>query len=222
MMRDCVHAMTGRGVLSLVRPLVLASASPRRRAFLQEMGLACEMVSPPEDAEPLPQPTEEPEAFAARAARMKAESVLALDGSRAGGASVKGAAILGADTIVALDGAILGKPRDEEEAFAFVQRLAGKEHHVYTACCLLLPDGVREVFAAGAAVRMGNWPESVLRAYAASGEGLDKAGGYAVQGHGAFLVERVTGSWSAVVGLPVAETVAALLRHGIIVPSPQG
>ena len=202
-------------LLRLTRPLFLASASPRREAFLREMGLACTVLAPPEHAEPFPALREAPDAFAARAARAKAEAVASLMDERVQNPFP---AVLGADTVVILDGRIFGKPRNGEEAFQFVRDLAGREHRVHTACCLCLGNGDVEVFAAEAFVRMGAWPEAVLRAYAACGEGLDKAGAYAVQGVGAFLVEAVRGSWSAVIGLPMAETVAALLRRGVAEP----
>lgn len=195
-------------VFRVVRSLVLASASPRRQDFLREIGLPRRIVRPPAAAEPGPFPGEKPAAFAARAAKAKADAVFAmLDGKEA---------VLGADTVVHLGPAILGKPENEAQALNFLLTLAGRSHTVRTACHLRLEDGGEEAFHGEAAVRMASWPESALRAYAATGEGLDKAGAYAVQGKGAFLVESVTGSWSSVIGLPVAETVAALVRHGII------
>ncbi len=204
--------MTQAFAFRSLRPLVLASASPRRREFLRGLSIEHTILPPPDTAEPLPEPGETPAAFAARAALLKAEAVAAMLPAKGAAAP----AVLSADTVVALDGQVLGKPRDTEEAFLHVQRLAGREHTVVTACVLRLPGGEKEEFAASAAVSMAAWPDSVLRAYAESGEGLDKAGGYAVQGIGAFLVSAVTGSWSAVVGLPVTETVRVLLRCGII------
>lgn len=193
----------------LLRPLVLASNSPRRKDFLRAMGIECRVVSPPEDAEPLPLPGEVAEKFAARAAKAKADAVFALLGE-------KDAVVLGADTVVFRDGKMLGKPEDTDAALTFLQALAGGAHTVRTACFLRLGEGGGASFHGEARVSMGTWPEAVLKAYAESGEGLDKAGAYAVQGLGAFLVESVSGSWSSVVGLPAAETVAILLEHGII------
>jgi MAF protein len=193
----------------LLRPLVLASNSPRRKDFLRAMGIACRVVSPPEDAEPLPLPGEVAEKFAARAAKAKADAVYTLLGE-------KDAVVLGADTVVFRDGKMLGKPQDMDAALAFLHTLAGGAHSVRTACFLRLGESGGVSFYGEARVSMGAWPKAVLKAYAASGEGLDKAGAYAVQGLGAFLVESVSGSWSSVVGLPAAETVAVLLEHGII------
>ena len=192
-------------------PFVLASASPRRRDFLTNLGIECNFIAPPEHAEPLPEPGEKPADFAARAARAKAEAVYgALGGS---------VAVLGADTAVYHDDVILGKPHDAAEALAFLEDIAGRSHFVRTACHLRFADSAGEIgidFFGEARVTMGSWPREALQAYAASGEGLDKAGGYAVQGLGSFLVSSVEGSWSSVIGLPVAETVKVLLQNGII------
>lgn len=193
-----------------LRPLVLASGSPRRREFLHALGVVCDIVAPPGWAEPTPRIGEAPADFAARAARAKAEAVFA----RTSG----DAAVLGADTVVHLGMEILGKPADTAQALRFLRRLAGTTHTVRTACYLKDRDGQGEAFFGEARVRMGDWPEEVLAAYAATGEGLDKAGAYAVQGAGSFLVAEVLGSWSGVVGLPAAETVAVLVRRGIIAP----
>lgn len=194
-------------------PLVLASASPRRRDFLAGLGIDCRFIAPPETAEPLPLPGESPGDFAARAARAKARSVhAALSGS---------VAVLGADTVVYHEGVILGKPRDAAEALAFLESLAGRSHFVRTACHLRVTRGGKTAdvdFYGEAEVAMGTWPREALRAYAESGEGLDKAGGYAVQGAGSFLVTGVVGSWSSIIGLPVAETVGVLLEKGVIAP----
>lgn len=206
-----IHTPGPAPFFTMRMPLVLASASPRRRDFLSSLGLAFRAESAPEEAEPLPFPGEAPETYVLRAARAKAAYVREHDGAPAAES-----AYLGADTTVVLDGGILGKPRDADEAFAFLRRLSGREHRVISAVSLCLPGGDEESFAVSAEVRMGAWPDTVLRAYAESGEPLDKAGGYAVQGRGAFLVERITGSWSAVVGLPLAELVALLLDKGVI------
>ncbi len=207
------RGMTNAYVFRTLRPLVLASGSPRRREFLRKMGIEHRVLPPPDTAEPVPEGGEAPATFAARAALLKAEAVARILRAEPEG---EPSVVLGADTVVVLKGAILGKPRDAKEAFSYLRRLAGREHRVITACALCLPDGTRAEFAADAAVDMAPWPDEVLRAYAATGEGLDKAGGYAVQGVGSFLTGGIRGSWSAVVGLPVAETTQALLRHNVI------
>ncbi len=198
-------------IFRLARPLVLASNSPRRREFLKAMGIDCRMVSPPEGAEPLPLEGEIPEKFAARAAKAKADAVYALLGEQ-------DVPVLGADTVVFRAGRMRGKPVDAASALEYLQTLSGGGHTVRTACHLRLGGGKSVAFYGEANVSMGTWPEAVLRAYALSGEGLDKAGAYAMQGLGAFLVESVSGSWSAVIGLPAAETVGVLLENGIIEP----
>lgn len=212
-MNDIGNTIHSPKMFRLARPLVLASNSPRRRDFLRAMGIDCTVMRPPEWAEPLPLAGEAPEKFAARAAKAKADAVHAA-------LEDKETAVLGADTVVFRGGRMLGKPSDAASAFAFLRELAGDAHLVRTACHLHLGTGKGISFHGEARVSMGAWPDEVLRAYAATGEGLDKAGAYAVQGLGAFLVESVSGSWSAVVGLPAAETVGTLLEQGIIEVAP--
>lgn len=199
------HAGPFRALL----PLVLASGSPRRREFLHSLGLSFEVYANGA-AEPDPLPGEPPADYACRAASAKAASVAAL---RPGGV------VIAADTVVALHGEIMGKPRDRADAVRMLSRLAGHTHEVVSACCVALPDGTRETFHAATRVTMWDAPPAALAAYAATGEPDDKAGAYGIQGVGAFLVESIDGSWSNVVGLPVAELVRLLLRHGIIEPA---
>ncbi len=189
-------------------PIVLASGSPRRREFLAGLGLDF-TVARPKRAEPMPTPGEAPDAFALRTARAKAEEVAPLYST---------AAVIAADTVVALEQEILGKPADEREALSMLQKLCGQEHVVYSACCIRLPNGQEECFCPASAVLMRDWPLPVLRAYVASGESADKAGAYAMQGLGAFLIECINGSWTNIVGLPLPEVVEVLLRHKIISP----
>ncbi|CAK7049179.1 MAG: dTTP/UTP pyrophosphatase [Desulfovibrio sp.] len=212
--------MHAPSLFRLREPLVLASASPRRREFLTQLGIECRFAAPPDHAEPSPLPGENPAAFAARAARAKAESVRETLGGEV--------AVLGADTVVYHEDVILGKPRNAAEALAFLEDISGRAHYVRTACHLFRARSECGAFSTDAGisffgeaeVTMGAWPRETLMAYAATGEGLDKAGGYAVQGLGSFLVTAVHGSWSAVIGLPVAETVRALLDAGVIEVAP--
>lgn len=217
--------------------LVLASASPRRRQFLAEWGLSFELTSPA-GAEPSPCPGELPDAYTRRAALAKAHAAAGLLAGKAQSLLHGKNIILAADTVVAVDGDILGKPRDRQDALNMLTRLSGRGHEVISAVCLLLPD-TRQ--AATGATQTGNtgsaalkpeelvfsdtsrvffhpWPEPVLRAYVATDEPCDKAGAYAIQGQGAFLVDRVEGSWSTVVGLPVTQLAALLLERGLILP----
>lgn len=221
--------------------LVLASASPRRRQFLAEWGVPF-VVLPAGDAEPAPLPGEVPAAYAGRMAAAKARAVaaaLAMEGLR--GMPL----VLAADTVVAADQNILGKPVGAGQALDMLRRLNGRVHEVASAVCLLLPQGcgqpvpdsqphVRESawggwrqlsFSDVSRVAFHRWPDAVLRAYVATGEPADKAGAYAVQGQGATLVARVEGAWSTVVGLPVTLLARLLLRLGLMRPcasSPQG
>ena len=155
---------------------------------------------------------ETPAAYALRAATAKARAVAA--SADAGADDL----ILAADTVVALGHDILGKPADDADALDMLRRLSGREHEVITGVCCLFPDGSSAGFADTSAVRFHAWPEDVLRAYVRSGEPADKAGAYAIQGQGAFLVESVHGSWSTVVGLPVSRLAALLLEGGWMRP----
>ena len=190
------------------QPIVLASGSPRRREFLGGLGLDF-TVARPKLPEPDPGRGEAPGDFALRVAKAKAAEIAPL---------YPGAAVIAADTVVALERQILGKPVDENQALCMLQTLCGREHVVYSACCVRLPDGQEEFFCPASRVHMRDWPLEALRAYAGCGESADKAGAYAVQGQGAFLIDRVDGSWTNIVGLPLAEVVDALLRHKIISP----
>lgn len=196
-------------VFTALKPLVLASGSPRRQEFLRGLGLDF-TVAAPTAPEPLPAPQEAPQAFALRAARAKAAEVAPL---------YPAAAVIAADTVVALEGEIMGKPASEDEAAAMLRRLAGRGHVVCTGCCLRLPEGREEAFCATSKVIMRAWPDAALRAYAAGGEPADKAGAYAIQGQGAFLVEQISGSWTNIVGLPLAELLDVLLAHGVVAPA---
>ena len=185
---------------------MLASASPRRREFLRLLGLDFELVRPA-GAEPQPQVGENPADYALRAARAK---------SLAAAKARPDAFVLGADTVVALEGEILGKPRDKRHALDMLLRLSGKSHEVISACCCCAPDGTTRYTAGNARVHFAPWPQEVLAAYAATDEVLDKAGAYAVQGQGAFLAQRIEGSVSAVVGLPMPQLTSLLLELGVI------
>ena len=152
------------------------------------------------DVQELRLPREAPVAYARRLARDKARAV-------------PGAWVLGADTIVVLDGDVLEKPRDAEDAFAMLRRLAGRRHEVITAICLIA-DGVAHEAVDTTTVVFRPVSEAFLRAYVATGEPLDKAGAYGIQGYGAALVERVEGDFFSVMGLPVRLVLDLLARAG--------
>jgi septum formation protein len=196
-----------------LRPLILASGSLRRQDLLRSAGFAFSVrPSPLEEKKPLP--GENPAEYARRAARAKAEAVLAgLDPEEAG------SAVLSGDTIVVLEGRILGKPASRALALEMLQSLAGREHTVITACCLLFWEGSKRrqaEFHLESRVSMWAAPPALLRAYAAGPEPMDKAGGYALQGSGGMLIRSVEGSWSNVLGLPLSEVIECLLEYGII------
>ena len=190
------------------KPLVLASNSPRRRMLLDEAGLVFE-VHPPNVAETL-RPSEEAPDAVARLAREKALSVA----GQLGASELR--VVLGADTIVVIDDSILGKPRDAEHAERMLARLCGRTHRVITGVAVARSDTmeVREL-QVESWVAMRTAPPAEIRAYVATGEPLDKAGAYAVQGEGRRFVSRVDGSETNVIGLPVEETLALLRSEGI-------
>ncbi|AGA71915.1 septum formation inhibitor Maf [Pseudomonas plecoglossicida] len=187
-----------------MNPLYLASGSPRRRELLAQIGVPFSVVSAPIDETPLP--NESAPAYVERLARAKAAAGLAcLEGP---------AVVLGADTAVVLDGRILGKPENREDALAMLADLSGREHQVLTA--VALSDGQRvHSLCVTSKVRFRAISAEEAQRYWASGEPADKAGGYAIQGLGAVFVTGLSGSYSAVVGLPLSETAELLGQFGI-------
>ena len=194
--------------------LILASASPRRADLLRAAGYAFETVAAAVDESI--RAGESPSVYVRRLAADK--SATAMDALKAGATSNPAAqpfspgdvVVLGADTTVVVDGEILGKPRDDEDAAGMLRKLSGKRHEVLTG--VSLRHGAHEVGRVETtAVYVRVVSEEELRWYAASGEGRDKAGGYAVQGLASRFIPRIDGSYSNVVGLPVA-CVAELLR----------
>jgi len=189
-----------------MKPLYLASGSPRRRELLTQIGVPFTAISA--DIDETPFAHESPSAYVERLARGKA------DAGRRSVVSGKPFCVLGADTAVVLDGKILGKPVDEADACAMLMMLSGKEHEVLTAIAVL--DGERcESQVVRSLVRFRAISREEAAAYWASGEPKDKAGGYGIQGLGAVFVAGLNGSYSAVVGLPVCESAELLGRFGI-------
>ncbi len=186
--------------------LVLASASPRRREFLERLGIAFTLV--PAEVDEALWPGESAEDAALRLAVSKARAVAALHPGRA---------VLAADTLVSLGSRILGKPEDQESARRMIELLSGRQHEVVTGYCLIHEDQ-EESGLAVSKVHFRRLSPAEIAAYVQSGEPLDKAGGYAVQGLGAALVEEVSGSYTNVVGLPLSRVVELLLRRGMIEP----
>jgi septum formation protein len=187
-------------------PLILASASPRRKEYFNRLGLEYRVL--PASLDETPELGESPCDFAQRMARGKAEQIAN---------SNPKSCVIGADTVVALDQRIFGKPQDAEDALAMLSTLQGRRHEVTTAFALIALDRkIKETEACTTQVTFGNFTESILAAYVATGEPADKAGAYGIQGKGGFLVQTLSGSYSNVVGLPVYELVQALLRHGLV------
>ncbi len=194
--------------LKTIGKLILASASPRRKSLLQELGLDFEIIEAQVEEKPVA--GESPQDFVMRAACDKAGDV-----TRENVASW----VLGADTVVVHGGRILGKPGDAEEALSVLQTLAGQKHLVHTGFCLM--NGKDDVLISRVVtteVWFYPFSRDIAAAYVATGESLDKAGAYGIQGSGGFLVERINGSYSNVVGLPLAEVVEELLRYKVATP----
>ncbi|MBV1704597.1 MAG: Maf-like protein [Hyphomicrobiales bacterium] len=190
--------------------LVLASASPRRLALLQQIGLDPDELTPA-DVDETPGKRELPRLLALRLAAEKAVAAHARNEAREGFA---GAYTLAADTVVAVGRRILPKCEIVEEASDCLALLSGRAHRVYTAVCLVTPDGKRRNRVVETRVRFKRLSREETKAYLASGEWRGKAGGYAIQGLAGAFVVKLVGSHSAVVGLPLAETVALLAGEG--------
>ncbi len=196
------------GGFAVVGELVLASASPRRQRFLRELGLDFQVMPAIIDERNLP--GEDPDNFVLRMAREKAEAI-----------SIQhpAACVLAADTIVVLDGEILGKPADAGDALAMLGRMAGRWHEVLTGFCLCRRSGPLFVCqVVKTKVLFRPLSAELIAAYVSTGEPLDKAGSYGLQGRGGFLVEKIDGSYSNVIGLPLAEVMEEMLGAGVAVP----
>jgi septum formation protein len=186
-----------------MRRLILASQSPRRAELLRMLGLSFE--TRPADIDETFGPGEDPVAHAERLAREKALAV-------AGGA--RDAVVVGSDTVVLVDGELLGKPRDERDAVRMLLRLEGRDHTVATGLAVAGADGIRSAVEQ-VTVRFRRFDEETAAAYVATGEPMDKAGAYGIQGRGATLVERIEGDYFAVVGLPLCRLILLLQEAGL-------
>ena len=182
--------------------LVLASRSPRRLQLLAQLGVA--VTVSPADVDETVGPGETPRDYVERIARQKVSVIEAPDNTR----------VLGADTAVVLDDSILGKPESPASAQRILQRLSGRTHSVFTAVALRSPGGMR-VVCVETRVTMRTLSPAECACYLASDEPWDKAGAYAIQGLGGAFVQRIDGSYSNVVGLPLCETLALLREAGI-------
>ena len=196
--------------------IYLASRSPRRLELLQQMGIACKTVLLREetnrsrDVDETPLASENPYVYVERMAKMKAEiGVL-----RARQRVMPPMPLLGADTIVVFNGTIFGKPADQADARRMLKLLSGTQHEVLTG--VAITDGTRLLHDTSISrVRFRDLTDAEIAAYIATNEPMGKAGAYAIQGMGAVFIERLEGSYSGVMGLPIFETSMLLSQFGI-------
>ncbi|MCA1778032.1 MAG: Maf family protein [Xanthomonadaceae bacterium] len=191
------------------QPLILASASPRRRELLARLVDA--FVVEPADIDEARRPGEAPREYVMRMAREKAEVVAARHPGRC---------VLGADTTVTLDEECLGKPDDAQAAAVMLQRLSGRAHHVLTSVWLVLPEAAGLGALSTTEVNFADVPSDWIASCIKSGEPMDKAGAYAIQGSAAVWIARLNGSYTGVVGLPLFETADLLRKAGLTGPDP--
>jgi septum formation protein len=189
--------------------LVLASASPRRAELLKAAGIEFDVM--PADVDEAMDVEDTPEGYVRRVAQLKAEAVLPRAGERP---------VLGADTIVIVGHAVLGKPSDTADAGRMLRLLSGREHSVMTGVCLINPaaeSGRVQMSTTRTSVEFAGLTDEEISWYVASGEPMDKAGAYAIQGLASRFVTRIEGSYSNVVGLPVALVYDLCKRAGLLV-----
>ena len=185
--------------------LVLASASPRRQELLRQIG--CDFRVVVSDAQELSESGMAPERMAVENARRKAEDVAMREGGTV--------PVLGADTVVAVDGIILGKPKDEADAARMLRLLSGRRHFVYTGIAFAYRGEIYE-HVEETTVWMDELSDEEIVAYIATGEPMDKSGAYAVQGRAAKFIPRVEGSFSNVVGLPLHAVMKLAQKAGVL------
>jgi len=196
--------MTGRPI-DTDNPLILASASPRRKRLLEQIRLPFKCVPSQVDEH---EPISDPETLCQRLSLKKASQVRADFGS---------VWVLGADTVVVVENRVLGKPGDEKEAADMLRQLSDREHRVITGFAIFPPSGPPvHSESVTTFVRIRQLREMEILSYVSTGEPFGKAGGYAIQGMGAFMVEAISGSYTNVVGLPLCALVKALLRTGAL------
>lgn len=205
--------------------VILASSSPRRKELLEQLGFSAKVI--PSNVEEKRRDGEEPEMYVKRLAREKVLAVVqrvqatqtpANDLSRALRQTQREEParwVVGADTVVVLEGHIFEKPTDTHDAFEMLLRLEGREHEVITGFCVYdLKKNKEGLQAVRTGVTFKTMSKTEIERYIAVGEGADKAGAYAVQGVGAYLVERIDGSYSNVVGLPLCQVVEMMQEMG--------
>jgi septum formation protein len=206
--------------MSTLQPRIyLASQSPRRRELLKQIGINFDLLllrNDPRrnlDVDETPQENENPVAYVQRISRAKAENGWDAVLSR----SLRPFPVLAADTTVTLDNRIFGKPRDREDAAATLHALSGRQHQVLSAVAVAFEDRV-ELLLSTTTVTLAALDEERIRRYVLTNEGHDKAGSYGIQGFAGAFVQRIEGSYTGVMGLPLCETVELLGRFGHPVP----
>jgi septum formation protein len=196
--------------------IYLASRSPRRRDLLKQIGVAFEIVLLREDprrgrdVDETPLSSENPDVYALRVACTKAELGARYTGRR----SLIARPVLAADTTVVCDGNVLGKPRDRDDALRMLKLLSGRQHEVITAVAVATPDRLEQAISTSR-VWFRDIADEEAQKYAATGEPMDKAGAYAIQGRAAVFATHIEGSYSGIMGLPLAETAALLRKFGV-------
>jgi len=205
------------------RPVILASASPRRREFFELLGLPFTVQTA--DVNEIPRPGETPDVLVARLSATKAAVVargLAASGVERAAELADGlqnSLVVAADTVVVLDDEILGKPRDAGQATRMLQRLRGRAHSVYSGVTVVeIDSGRTAIQLSTTTVWMRDYGQAELEAYVASGDPLDKAGAYAIQHAGFRPVTRIEGCYSGVMGLPLGALADGLAHFGVALP----
>ncbi|MGH7447991.1 MAG: Maf family protein [Longimicrobiales bacterium] len=197
--------------------IILASQSPRRADLLRMLGLSFETI--PAAIDETYRLGEAPGPHAERLARQKAQAVAARENAkvvaaREAGGAARDTVVIGSDTVVIVDGEVLGKPRDHDDAVRMLMQLQGREHEVATGIAVCTGAAVRSGVER-VRVRFRPFDQATAAAYAATGEPMDKAGAYGIQGYGATLVERIEGDFFAVMGLPICRMIALLAAAGL-------
>jgi len=184
--------------------IVLASGSPRRKELLSQVGIDFKVITSDADENST---KEQPGEYVLELSKIKAETVL--------NSLSEDAVVIGADTIVYFDGKVLGKPKDEEDAFAMIKAISGNSHQVYTGVCICTKDGCVG-FYEKTDVFVYEMSDEEIWSYIKTGEPMDKAGAYGIQGRFAAYVKGIEGDYNNVVGLPVARLVHELKNMGVV------
>lgn len=186
-----------------MRRFILASASPRRKEILENAGFTFDIIV--SDADETVNESLSPDKTVEELAKRKALSVWEKN---------KDAVVFGCDTVVAIDGKILGKPKDDEDAFDMIKMLSGRVHNVSTGVCIC-DENKMVVFSNTTEVEFYSLSDETIRSYIATGEGKDKAGSYGIQGYGCVLIKEIKGDYFSVMGLPVSQSARVLAGFGV-------